>query len=228
MGEVQRDAGAVEALDGLAVELGQQRVVVGRDRVDQVQLQRLGFAEGLRVADGVFGVLGVASADLDIGAQEGGGVVLDLLFEHRVHGGAFKDGVGRAGVGPRRHGGDIGCLKQEEAGRSGATARRLDENDDGHGRGLDGSDHLAGGIEQAAGRAHGDEHGCRIAAGGVVQAALEVLGGDGLDGVVDGELDYQRSGRRLSRERQKQGECGDGEDRGTKHERAPGRLVAAC
>ena len=28
-----------------------------------------------------------------------------------------------------------------------------------------------------------------MAGGGVVEAALEVLGGDGLDGVVDGELD---------------------------------------
>ena len=47
----------------------------------------------------------------------------------------------------------------------------------------------AGGVEQAAGGAHGDEDGGGVAGGGFVEAALEVLGGDGLDGVVDGELE---------------------------------------
>ena len=56
-------------------------------------------------------------------------------------------------------------------------------------RGFDVGDHLAGGFEQAAGGAHGDEDGGGVAGGGVGEAAVEVLGGDGLDGVVDREFD---------------------------------------
>ena len=74
------------------------------------------FAEGFRVADGVFGVFGVAAADGDVGAQEGGGVVLDLFLEDGVHGGAFDDGVGGAGFGAGSHGGDVGGFEQKEAG----------------------------------------------------------------------------------------------------------------
>jgi len=43
--------------------------------------------------------------------------------------------------------------------------------------------HLARGIEQSARRAHGDQHCLGVAAGGGVQAALQVLGGDRLNGV---------------------------------------------
>jgi len=100
--------------------------------------------------------------------------------------------VGGSGLRAGGHGGDVGRLQQEESGRTGAAARRFDEDDDGHLRCLDVGHHLAGGIEQSTGRAHGDEHSLGVAAGGVVQAALHVFGGDGLDGVVDGELDHQR------------------------------------
>ena len=56
----------------------------------------------------------------------------------------------------------------------------------GTGECFDGLDHGAGGVEQAAGSAHGDEDALGVLAGGFLEAALKVVGGDGLDGVVNG------------------------------------------
>ena len=187
--EVQGLGGAVEAMDLAAVECGEQGGVVGRYEVDQLELEGFLVAVGLGVADGVFGGFYVAAAAGGVGAEEGCGVVLDFFFEDGIELAAFDDGMGGAGVGAGGHGGDVGCFEEEEAGGACAAAGGRDEDDDGDGGVFDGLDHDAGGVEQAAGCAHGDEDQLGVLAGGLLEAALEVVGGDGLDGVVEGEFD---------------------------------------
>ena len=85
--------------------------------------------------------------------------------------------MGCARIGSGRHGGDVRRLQEEESRRACAASRGLDEEDHRHGRRLDVGDHFAGGIEEASGRAHGDEHCLRVAGGGFGEAALQVLGG---------------------------------------------------
>ena len=97
--------------------------------------------------------------------------------------------MGGSGVGSGSHGGDVGGFEDEEAGGAGAASGGRDIDDDGNGGAFDGLDHVAGGVEQAAGGAERDEHGGGVAACGLVEAALDVAGGDGLDGVVEGELE---------------------------------------
>jgi hypothetical protein len=75
----------------------------------RLSLRDFGFAEGLwSCGRRLRRRLGVAAADGGVGAEEGGGVVLDFLLEDGVHGGAFEDGVGGAGFGAGSHGGDVG------------------------------------------------------------------------------------------------------------------------
>ena len=57
---------------------------------------------------------------------------------------------------------------------------------DGGGRGLDGLDDGAGGVEESAGGSEGEDDEGGVASCGFVEAALDVGGGDGLDGVVEG------------------------------------------
>ena len=111
----------------------EQRGVVGRVEVDEFEFEGFVVAVGFGVADGVFGGLDVAAAARGVGAEEGCGVVLDLLFEDGVELAAFDDGVGGAGVGSGSHGGDVGGFEEEEACRAGAAAGRGDEDDDGDG-----------------------------------------------------------------------------------------------
>jgi hypothetical protein len=56
---------------------------LGRDVLDQVLVECFLIGEGLRLADGAFGELDVATALGDDGAHEGGGVVLDLSISSR-------------------------------------------------------------------------------------------------------------------------------------------------
>ena len=106
--KMQGLGGAVEAMDLAAVERVEEGGVVGSDEVDELELEGLFVAVGLGVADGVFGGFDVAATTGGIGAEEGGGVVLDLFLEDGIELTAFDDGVGGAGVGAGGHGGDVG------------------------------------------------------------------------------------------------------------------------
>src|SRR6185369_7097911 len=101
---------AVEAMDLPAFEGSEEASVVGSGEVDEVELESLVVAVGLRVADGVFGGLLVASAACGVGAEEGGGVVFDLLLEDGIEFTAFNDRMGCAGVGSGCHGSDVCCF----------------------------------------------------------------------------------------------------------------------
>ena len=233
--QVQGLGGAVEAMDLAAVERGEERGVVGGDEVDELEFEGFCVAVGFGVADGVFGGFDVAAAAAGVGAEEGCGVVLDLLLEDGVELAAFDDGVGGAGVGAGSHGGDVGGFEEEEAGGAGAAAGGRDEDDDRDGGVFDGLDHDAGRFEQATGGAHGDEDQLRVLAGGFLEAALEVVGGDGLDGVVDGEFDddglwWLARQRRLQASRQDEGrqECDETSFEEVPHGRLCPRACRAC
>ncbi len=90
-----------------------------------------------------------------------------------------------SGVGAGRHGGDVGGFEDEESGARGAAAAGRDVEDDGHGRGDNFFDDVAGGVDEASGGVDFDEDGFVVMRGGVFEGAGDVLGGDGLDGVVD-------------------------------------------
>src|SRR5258705_8853551 len=109
-------------MDLAVVERGEEGGVVEGDEVDQIQLEGFFVAVGFGVADGVLGGLYVASAAACVGAEEGCGVVFDLLFEDGIDLVAHDDGVGGAGVGAGSHGGYVGGFEEEEAGGGCAAA----------------------------------------------------------------------------------------------------------
>src|SRR5207302_8963626 len=82
--EVQGLGAAVEAMDLAIVERGEERGVVEGEEVDQFQLEGFLVAVRLGVADGILCGLYVASAAAGVGAEEGCGVVFDLLFEDGI------------------------------------------------------------------------------------------------------------------------------------------------
>ena len=179
-----------KAVDLPIIEGGEEGLVVGGDEVDELEFEGFLVAVGLRVADGVLGGFDVAAAAGDVGAEEGGCVVFDFGAEDGVDLAAFDDGVGGAGVGAGGQGGDIGGFEEEEDGGSGSGCRLgRSKYDDGDGGCFDGLDHGAVGVEEAAGGAEGDDDGGVMVGGSFLQAALEIVGGDGLDGVVDGEFE---------------------------------------
>ncbi len=80
-----------------------------------------------------------------------------FLFQDRIEGAAFDDGVGGAGVGAGGHDGDVCGFEEKEARGACAAAGGGDVDDDGDGGVFDGLDHDASGFEEAAGGSHGDE-----------------------------------------------------------------------
>ena len=68
------------------------------------------------------------------------------------------------------------------------AAGRSHVDDDRHGRGYDLVDDFAGRFDQSAGSVEFDQDGLVVVGGGKVERAADVFGGDGLDGVVYGDL----------------------------------------
>ncbi len=135
---------AIETMDLASVESGEERGVVKRDEVDQLQVEGFFVAVGLGVADGILGGLHVASAAAGVGAEEGCGVVFDLFLEDWVELAAIDDGMSGAGVGAGSHGGYVGRFEEEEAGGACPAAGWRDEDDDRDRGVFDGLDHDAG------------------------------------------------------------------------------------
>ena len=155
-------------------------------------MQRFAVAVGLGRADGILGRLHVASPAIDIGAQKGSRIVLQLLLHGVVELHSLDHRMGRAGVGAGSHRSHIGSFQEEESRRSGPASGRGNIHDDGDRRGDDLAHHLPHGIEQAAGCIDFDQDGARVLRRGRIQPALHVVGADGLNGVVDVDQDHPR------------------------------------
>jgi hypothetical protein len=184
-------------------------VLVFRNDIDQVLLQRFLVGPRLRLAHGALRQLHVAAARPDKRAHEGSRIVFHFRLHHVVHLlAAQDDGMGRARVCSRRHRGNVGRLENEEAGRGGIGAGGRDIDDDGHRRSQNLLDDLARGIDQAAGRTQLDEHGISIGLPRMLDGAVDVLGADGLDGVIQANFD-NRGRERVDRSQQKQDRASD-------------------
>jgi len=147
--------------------------------------------QGFRLAHCAFRHFDVAAALGYKGTHEGGGVVLDLFLHHVIHLAAkHADGMGRARIGTGRHGGDVCTFQDEKSGGSRATTARSNVEDHRHGRCQDFFDNVASRVEQPAGRADLDQHRLVLVAVGFLDGAADVLGGDGLDGVVQHDLQH--------------------------------------
>jgi hypothetical protein len=98
----------------------------------------------------------------------------------------------RAGVGSGSHGGNIGGFQNEKSGRTGAAAGGRDIKNDRNLRCRNLLDDLAGGFDQAAGGIDFDQQGLVVAAPGFVDGAGDVFLSDGLNGVIDDDLEDLR------------------------------------
>ena len=105
-------------------------------------------------------------------------------------------------VRARRHDGDIGGDRQNEARRGRAGSGRPDEDNDGRARLDQSRDDVTGRVEQASGRAQDDDDDVGAGRVRLRDRLIEVLGGNGMDDAVefgdDGEGLLGWGARRLS------------------------------
>ena len=189
--QIERDRLPVETFDGFALHLLQQVLLAGRHVVNQLLGERFLVGKGLRLAHRALGHFDIASALGDHGAHQRGGVILHLLFHDVVHlAAAQRDRMGRTGVGPGSHGRDVRAFQDEEPGRRCPAAAGRDVNDYRNRRGQNFLDDVAGGFQQAAGRIQLDQQRLVFVAIGLGQSAFDVLLGDGMNGVVDDNLQH--------------------------------------
>ena len=149
---------AVEARDGAAVERGEQLAIAGGDQIDEMLVQRLLLGERLALTHGRLGQVAVAAALGADAAQVGRGIVLHLLLHDGIHLDAHRYRMRRAGVGARRHGGDIARFQQEEAGRCGAPAAGRNISDYRNRRRDDLFDGVPHGVHETSGSVEAEDH----------------------------------------------------------------------
>ena len=138
--------------DFTAVDFGEQVFPIIGHEVHDLELHRLGGGDGNALADRLFHPIGVAAPLPGQGAARGHHVV-DQFFLHGLvdltH--ADRDRVGRADVGPGRHGGHVRRHGDEDPGRGGPGAPGIDINDHRNFGVGDGLNDLAHGGFQTAG-----------------------------------------------------------------------------
>ncbi len=98
----------------------------------------------------------------------------------------------RAGIRRWGHSGHVSRFEDKDSSRSGATALGCDVDNNGNGRVGDLLDDAARGSDQAARRVEFDQHSLRMGGVRFRQSAADELVGDGLDGVVDDDLENLR------------------------------------
>ena len=178
-------------LDLEAVQLCDQRLLVGRDQVDQARPLGLLGRQVLRLGDELIGQPRVSPVVRSERPHGGGRVVLDLPVEVAAPAiGPDRDRGRRADVGLRGHRGDVGGLRDVGAGRGrpGAVGGDVDHHRQRRrGHVLDDRAHRVG---QAARRVEPDDRDLRILRGGVVERARDPP----LGGRVDRRLKLDRVG----------------------------------
>ncbi len=121
---------AAGLLPGPSLERQQELREVGRHDVDEALRQRLLIGERAALDDRLFGERDVAAVAAGQRADRRRGVLLDLLAHDPFDGLALSaDRMGRTGVRPRCHGGEVGCHQQEETRRGGLRPGGRDVDD---------------------------------------------------------------------------------------------------
>ena len=147
------------------------------------------------VAHGLLGPVGVAPVYGCEVAHARDGVIEDLGPEVTGEIGAGRvDRVRRADVGPRRHGDDVGGLGDEEPGRGGAGAARIDVGDHRDARVEQVGDDLVHGGGDAARRVDHHQESVRVVRLGAIDRGFDVGGHDVVDVPVEVHLFHVRGG----------------------------------
>jgi hypothetical protein len=94
-----------------------------------------------------------------------------------------------AGIGSWGHGGDVGGFEDEDSGGTCAAAAGRDVENHGDRRAGNLLDYLARGFDEASGGIHLDQYGLIAAALGLVDGARDVFLADGLNGVIEDDLE---------------------------------------
>ena len=193
---------AMTALVDLAtVEVLKQGVEITSLEVDHPELDRVVGGSVDALPDGLLRPVRVAMVQRRQRPDIRGRIVFDLLhLDIRRRRGAARTGAGtgsrvgaaetdrmrRADVGSRRHRGDIGSLRDVQAGRRGASPGGRDEDHDRERRAEDLLDDVPHrGVEPARG-VHLDDQGIRLVGDGFVDGLGDVVVGDGVDDPVEG------------------------------------------
>src|SRR5260370_6762392 len=109
---------------------------------------------------------------------------------------ANQNGMRGASVGSGRHGGDVGRFEDEDSSRTSAAAGGGDVEDHWNLRIRDLFDDAASGFDKTSGSIDLDQYRLIVAALGFVDCARDGFLGDGLNGVVDDDLEnFGRSDR---------------------------------
>ncbi len=191
--KVQRSGRSVEAFESFSLHLAKEVFGTRGNVVDEMAGERFLLGEGLRLAHGALGTFDVASALGCEGAHEGGSVILDfaihLIVGLDLHRTNERDRMRGAGCRSGSHGGDVGGFENKYSRGTCVPAGGRHVDDHRHGRTGNLLDDLAGRTDQAAGCIHLDQYSLRVAAVGFVDGAGDVLGADGLDGVVNRDFE---------------------------------------
>src|SRR3984893_1097667 len=184
-GERELDHAAADP-DFAPRSLDQQAPQVGRDKVDDVPLERLFFADSGTFPYRLLDPLLVAAALARYAAGERRGEVLDLLADYALDfTAAFAHRMSRADRGPWRHCGDRRRLDNEGSRGSGAGARGRDVNDSWERRVEQVLDDALRGTEQAARRVELDHQRPSVLRAGAGYPVLYIGGDGGVDRAVD-------------------------------------------
>ena len=200
-------------LDLEAVELSDQRLLVGRDQVDQPRPLGLLGRQVLRLGDQLLGETRVAPVVRGERPHRGGGVVLDLAVEVAAPAaGPDRDRGRRADVGLRGHRRHVGGLGDVGAGRGRAGAVRGHVDHHRHRRRGHVLDDRAHRVGQPARGVQPDDRDLRVLGGGVVERARDPPLGRRVDRRLKldrvGDAAWRAIAGRLLGERRRDGERG--------------------
>ena len=174
----------LKALHRASIDGVQQRALIRRHHVDQVKLLRLLVGIRLRILHRLLRRIHVASAHRHVRPQKRQRVVQDLLL-HRVVDLAHLDHrMRRARIRSRRHRCNIGRLHQKESRRPGPASRRRHIKNHRRRRCQNVAHHGARRIQQPARRIQLHQHRLRVQFGGPVDPALQIIGADRLNRIV--------------------------------------------
>ena len=195
--QIQRCGFSIEAFETLALKILKQLLFTRRNVIDKLLRERLLIRKRFRLPHRALRHLNVAAALRDDRAHQGGRVILDFLFHNIIHLAASDgDRMSRTRIRPRRHRRDVGAFEDEKSRRRRPAAARSDINNDRYWRCHNLLDDLTRRIQQPARRVQLDQHRLIFISIRFRQRPPNVLIGNGMNGVVDHDLQHFRRGSR--------------------------------